>query len=90
MIDPQWFESESRRIFAKRKWWRDPETVLLVSCAFGIVLALVFAWARADWKSDPVQEQCIVHYVQHRVIAESRGVIVRDVAGRKICEVRRG
>lgn len=86
MNDPQWFD-EDRRIFAKRAWWRDVENVVLAVSILGVFVALGLAWARAE--SKPVAEPCIVQYTQHRVTVESRGVMVTDVAGRRICEVRR-
>ncbi len=79
---------DKRRIFAKVPWYRQVENIILAACVFGVFLALGLAWARAE--SKPASEPCLVHYVQHRITTEARGVYVTDVAGRRICEVRRG
>lgn len=80
-------EDARRRIFAKVPWWKQVENIVLAVAVAGIALAIGLAWARAE--SKPLAEPCIVQYTQHRVTVESRGVMVTDVAGRRICEVRR-
>lgn len=88
MIDPQVFEDDDRRIFAKRAWWRDVGNIVLAVCIVGVALAVALAWARADAKAE--MQECKTLIWQGRIGTESTGVLRTNAAGVYVCEVIRG
>lgn len=75
--------TEDRLIFTSRRWWREPEAVMLAIVVVG--LAVLIAWPRKREQPEP----CTSIYRQGHVTTQAAGTLVRDARGHIICEVVR-
>lgn len=75
--------SDDRMIFTSRRWWREPEAVVLAFTVVG--LALLMAWPSKREQPEP----CTSIYRQGHVTTQAAGTLLRDGRGRAVCEVVR-
>lgn len=75
--------SDHRMIFTSRRWWREPEAVVLALTVVG--LTLLFVWPSKREQPEP----CTSIYRQGHVTTQATGTLLRDARGRIVCEVVR-